>query len=413
MINKYDSVTVGKLIPEGFFKTEIGVFPNDWVIDNIGNICKIFGRIGFRGYTIKDIVQKNLGAISLSPSNIVEGRLDISNCTYISWFKYEESPEIKISEGDVLLVKTGSTFGKTAIVRNLKEKATLNPQVVVLKKIKIDNFFLAYMMGFTTVQNQINSFIVGGAIPTLSQKQVAKFQIPLPPTKAEQTAIATALSDMDALIEGLEKLIEKKRKIKQGAMQELLKPKEGWEERKLGDLTEITMGQSPLSVYYNKEMKGLPLIQGNADIKNRKTIIRSYTSHITKRGNKGDTIISVRAPVGEISKATFNCCLGRGVCAFSYNNEYLYYYLIFIENTWNKYSTGSTFDSVNSKQLNELFIFLPKSKEEQIKTASILFDLDNEIEQLEIKHSKYKNMKVGMMQELLTGKRRLIDDGKI
>lgn len=168
------------------------------------------------------------------------------------------------------------------------------------------------------------------------------------------------------------------------------------------------MGQSPLSKFYNAEGKGLPLVQGNADVKNRKTIIRSFTSFITKRGRVGDIIMSVRAPVGEISKATFDCCLGRGVCAIRFCNEYLYHYLIFFENSWAKFSTGSTFDSVNSAQVKDLEIPIPKSHTEQTRIAQILSDMDTEIKALENKLDKYKMLKQGMMQNLLTGKIRLI-----
>ena len=101
-----------------------------WEEKTLGELCEIYGRIGFRGYTTKDLVSSAKdGAISLSPSNIQDGKMDYSKCTYISWFKYEESPEIKIFNGDVLLVKTGSSYGKSAIVENLPHEATLNPQV--------------------------------------------------------------------------------------------------------------------------------------------------------------------------------------------------------------------------------------------------------------------------------------------
>ena len=191
-------------------------------------------------------------------------------------------------------------------------------------------------------------------------------------------------------------------------MQQLLQPKEGWEVKKLGEIANVVMGQSPLSVYYNIEGIGLPLIQGNADIQNRKTIIRSYTSVITKRGKNGDIIMSVRAPVGEISRATFDCCLGRGVCSISYKNNFIYHYLIYFEKSWAKLSTGSTFDSVNSKQVKELEIPIPKSSEEQTRIATILSDMDAEVSALEQKLEKYKKIKLGMMQELLTGRTRLV-----
>jgi len=394
-----------------FKETEVGFIPNDWLLKKIGEVCQIFGRIGFRGYTVNDIVAEGNGAITISPSNIKDNKMEFNKCTYISWFKYEESPEIKIYNGDVLLVKTGSTFGKTAIVNNLPIKATINPQLVVLKKIKIDNYFLSYMMGFKIVQNQITSAIVGGAIPTLSQQLVSNFQIPLPPTKAEQTAIATALNDADALITQLEKLIAKKRAIKQGAMQELLRPKKGWEVKKLGEIAEINMGQSPDSKYYNLIGEGLPLIQGNADIENRKSIKRVWTKQITKTCKADDLIMTVRAPVGAVGIASESSCIGRGVCSFkimSVNKSFLFNLLVFKETDWKILEQGSIFTSANSYQIFGFKLAIPKDKDEQRRIAQILSDMDTEIEALKKKLEKYKMIKQGMMQNLLTGRIRLV-----
>ena len=223
-------------VRKGYKQTEIGIFPNDWEIKKIGDVAELFGRIGFRGYTVNDIVKEGYGAITISPSNMQNETINFKKCTYISWFKYEESPEIKIYNGDILLVKTGSTFGKSALVENLNEKATINPQIVVFKKLKINNILLSKIISNPIVQEQINSSIVGGAIPTLSQRLVLNFKIPLPPTLQEQNAIANALSDTDTWINSLEQLLAKKRQIKQGAMQELLQPKEGWELKKLGEI---------------------------------------------------------------------------------------------------------------------------------------------------------------------------------
>ncbi len=167
------------------------------------------------------------------------------------------------------------------------------------------------------------------------------------------------------------------------------------------------MGQSPHSEFYNNTQNGLPLIQGNADIRNRVTIIRNYTSQITKRCQVGDIIMSVRAPVGEIAISTFEACIGRGVCAISYKNNFLYHFLIYMEPEWAKHSTGSTFDSVNSETIKNLKIPYPPLQE-QTHIAQILSDMDAEIETLEKKLAKYKQLKQGLMQVLLTGKIRLV-----
>ena len=180
----------------------------------------------------------------------------------------------------------------------------------------------------------------------------------------------------------------------------------GWKIASLSDVSKIIMGQSPLSQFYNSTGQGLPLIQGNADILNRKTIIRSHTTSITKIGNKGDIIMSVRAPVGAISKTDFDCCLGRGICAIRRGNEYLYHYLIFIEEKWKQFSAGSTFESINSHQISNLTILIPKLAE-QTAIANVLSDADKLIENLEKLIIKKRAIKQGAMQQLLTGKKRL------
>ena len=182
---------------------------------------------------------------------------------------------------------------------------------------------------------------------------------------------------------------------------------EDWDTKPLSECGKITMGQSPESKYYNKSGDGLPLIQGNADIENRKTITRVFTSEFPKIGKVSDIIMTVRAPVGNIAKATFDCCLGRGVCSISYKNDYLYHYLIFIENSWKSMSSGSTFDSINYDGLSKIKIKIPKSTKEQELIANNVSEIDKLIDSLESLIQKKKNIKQGAMQELLTGKRRL------
>ncbi len=116
-----------------------------WGIKKLSEICIIKGRIGYRGYTKQDLVSEGEGAITLSPSNIIDNKLNFNKCSYISWSKYNESPEIKIYTGDIVFCKTAS-IGKMALIDNLPEKTTLNPQFVVLKEIGCFNQYLYYYM---------------------------------------------------------------------------------------------------------------------------------------------------------------------------------------------------------------------------------------------------------------------------
>ena len=167
----------------------------------LGDICKIFGRIGFRGYTTEDLVSSPAnGAISLSPSNIVDGVMDLSKCTYINWEKYEESPEIKIASNDIVIVKTGNSYGRTAIIRNVEHPMTLNPQFVVLKNIQINPVYLSYFLKTDEFQKQVYGIVGGSAIPTLSQENLARLIVRVPNENIQNT-IAYILDSLEGKIE--------------------------------------------------------------------------------------------------------------------------------------------------------------------------------------------------------------------
>lgn len=189
----------------------IGEVPSHWALTRIKFVCKIFGRIGFRGYTVADITTKGNGAITLSPSNIKGQKFSTDNSTYISWEKYHESPEIMIFKDDIVIVKTGSTIGKIGFIGNSTEKITINPQLVVLKKITLDSKYLYYVLIAEFFQNQLETSTAGGSTPAISQEKINNLLLPIPVVKQEQTTIANYLdrktAEIDDLITKKEKLI--------------------------------------------------------------------------------------------------------------------------------------------------------------------------------------------------------------
>ena len=286
-------------LKKGYKQTDIGIIPIDWDKDTVNNIASI--KTGSRN--TQDRVENGEYPFFVR-SQIVER---------INSFSFD---------GEAVLT-AGDGVGVGKVMHYIKGKFDCHQRVYRISNFsEILNGRFFYLYFSSNFYNRIMQMTAKSSVDSVRMEMIADMQIPIPPTISEQTAIATALSDADDLISGLEKLIEKKRNIKHGVMQELLRPKEGWEVKKLGEIAVIKMGQSPLSIYYNKGGDGLPLIQGNADVENRKTIVRSYTSITTKKGEPDEIIMSVRAPVGEIAKATFECCLGRGVCAIKYKNEY-------------------------------------------------------------------------------------------
>jgi len=107
--------------------------------------------------------------------------MTFEKCSYLSWDKYYESPEIQIENDDVLIVKTGSTFGKVGIVKNLPQKATINPQLLVLKEIKLNPDYFSSLLKTNIVQTQVNKEVIGSTIPTISENKILNFKVALPP----------------------------------------------------------------------------------------------------------------------------------------------------------------------------------------------------------------------------------------
>jgi type I restriction enzyme S subunit len=191
----------------------IGQIPEGWGVKRLKEFCKAFGRIGFRGYTTSDLVSEGEGAITISPSNIKGEFMTFEKCSYLSWNKYHQSPEIQIFEDDILMVKTGSTFGKIGIVKNPPQEATINPQLIVLKEIKINSDYFYTLLKTSMVQYQVQTEVIGSTIPTISETKILNFKVALP-QKSEieeilkyiETAtakIATAISFKEQEIEKL------------------------------------------------------------------------------------------------------------------------------------------------------------------------------------------------------------------
>ena len=174
-----------------------------------------------------------------------------------------------------------------------------------------------------------------------------------------------------------------------------------WDDEALKNAANITMGSSPKSSSYNENNIGLPLLQGNADIKNRLSAPRIYTSEVTKECNIDDILLSVRAPVGTVAKSIHHACIGRGISVIKAKNnnsqEYLYQWLYSFESSWKNISQGGTFDAVNSDDIRNLKLPIPKPKEQQ-KIASCLSAVDELITAQQDKIEQLLQHKKGLMQ---------------
>jgi type I restriction enzyme S subunit len=216
-----------KLLTRGISHTKfkdsvLGVIPESWGVVRLGEISSVKGRIGFRGYTKADLVKQGEGALTIGASQITRNyKLDFSNPEYISWDKYEESPEIKVEVGDILVVQRGSSIGKVALVDELGEPATINPSMVLIKKIRCSKKFLFYVLAGEAIQKELGQITTSTAIPMITQKQIKEFIIPLP-SLSEQQHIADTLAIVDGKINILTEKSAAFTNLKRGLMQQLL-----------------------------------------------------------------------------------------------------------------------------------------------------------------------------------------------
>ena len=234
-----------------------------WEIKKLGEVCTIKGRIGFRGYTRNDLVPQGEGAITLSPSNITNDVLLFDKCQYISWSKYEESPEIQIFEGDIIYAKTASV-GKVALVKYLPEKATINPQFVVFKEILCNASYLYYAVRGEWFKHQISQITNGVAIPTVSQSNMANLWIPVP-ERAEQERIVGELDCLSGIIAAKRAQLRELDTLAQSIFYTMfgdpITNDKGWQTKKFGDIFRLKSGDSLSSEKY---MNGdFPVYGGN------------------------------------------------------------------------------------------------------------------------------------------------------
>lgn len=399
------------MIETKFKQTELAFIPEDWDVGTFADFLTTFsaGATPYRG--IPDNFIGQIPWISSGELNYCE--IDDTR-EHISLDAQKKTHLTVHKPGTFLIAITGleaeGTRGRCAFV---KTPATTNQSCLAINST--DRMTVKYLFWFYRQWSDYLAFNFSqGSKQQSFTAEIAK-RLPIyAPLLKEQEKIAEALNDVDALIRELDNLSEKKKAVLQGTMQELLTGRRRlpgfsspWLDTALGKYSAPTMGQSPSSSHYNNSGNGLPLIQGNADMHKRRSVIRNYSSEYTKTCVKGDIIMSVRAPVGVVGLASFDSCIGRGVCSFK-KDLFLYYLLMFYEDRWQSISAGSTFESVSGSQIKNFMIYIPSEDFEREAIAEILSDMDLEIAELEAKREKYAAIRQGMMQQLLTGKIRLI-----
>jgi type I restriction enzyme S subunit len=394
-------------LKKGYKQTEVGIIPEKWEVKKIqeliddqsllGHLDGNHGALYPRSHEFKEFGIPYIGA-----NDFYEGQVSFLKCKYLSEDRAEQFRKGIAKDGDVLFAHN-ATVGPVALLGTNLNYVILSTTATYFRcnKERLYNRFLLYALQSQKFVSQYKSVMA----------QSTRFQVPITtqrklsiilPLLSEQKTIANALSDTDDLITNLEKLISKKRNIKQGAMQKLLQPKEGWELKKLGDLLDYEQPTLYLvtDTEYNDNNQTPVLTAG-------KTFILGYTNE--ERG------IFTNLPV--IIFDDFTTAIkfvdfpfkakSSAMKMLKPKNDKVNLRLVYEIMLQIKYPLGDHKRHWIG-EYRHLEIKVPESQEEQTLIATILSDMDAEITAIETKLEKYRNIKLGMMQNLLTGKIRLI-----
>lgn len=411
-------------IENGFQKTDIGIIPSDWQVMELVKVA-LYRRGSFpQPYGLPKWYDEQNGMPFVQVFD-VDDNMKLKPDTKQKISDAAKDKSVFVPKGSVVLTIQGS-IGRIAITQY---DSYVDRTLLIFKSflVPMDKWYFMYVVHQKFQIEKLKA--PGGTIKTITKEELSSFQIPLPPTKAEQTAIANALNDADQLISELEKLIAKKKNIRQGAMQELLSPKEGWAIRPFREVSYMKgrigwQGLKQSEFTMNPEqpflITGMNFKDGSIRWnevyhvpEERYAIAKEIQLKIddvlfTKDGTIGKLLFVSSIPYPY--KATLNShLLVFRPLNGQYYPKFLYYQLgsklfrDFIELR----KTGTTFFGLSQDAVGDYPLYLPKI-DEQKHIANTLTSMDEEIEALERKLEKHKMIKQGMMQNLLTGKIRLI-----
>lgn len=394
-----------RVIKAGYKQTEVGVIPEDWEITTLNAICSVpmqngvFYKPSNKGKGVKLV---NVGDLyKTTPINVQN--LELFDATE------DEKKRFKVEDGDLFF--TRSSIVPCGIAHcNVYKEIHLENMVFDSHVIRVRaNFKIItpYFLYRFCISNIVRTYLIShsktATMTTIDQGVLGECPVLLP-SKTEQTAIAKALSDTDALIQSLRLLIVKKHQIKQGAMQQLLNPydkggelKTGWEEKILGSVLKIGHGRSQHEVVNSNGR--YPILASGGEIGRAESFLYDKPSVLIGRKGTIDVPQYMDRPFWTIDTLFYSEILEPN------NAKYIFYQFCLID--WYSYNEASGVPSLNAKTIENIEITIPPP-EEQTQIAQILTDIDTEITTLESKLSKYQKIKQGMMQNLLTGRIRLI-----
>ncbi|MCG6359394.1 restriction endonuclease subunit S [Vibrio fluvialis] len=447
--SKYLTEIASNPTPLGYKQTEVGIIPEDWEIFSLPEVIWYQEGPGLRKWQFKSKGLKVINVTNLQES----GYLDLDRTDrHISWDEFEKTyKHFACDEGDLVIASSGNSYCKASIVRACDLPLLMNTSVIRFKPIgEFSKGYMEVYLKSPYFKDQIDLLITGGAQPNFGPAHLNLIKIPAPTCAKEQTAIANALSDVDALISELEKLIAKKQAIKTATMQQLLtgrtrlpqfalredgtpkgtktselgKIPEDWEVVTLGDIGQTVIG---LTYSPNDVADFGALVLRSSNVQNGKL---AYADNVYVNMElpervivkQGDILICVRNGsrqlIGKCALIDENAegsAFGAFMSIFRTKYSVFVFYQFqsdLIQNQINEIM-GATINQITNKDMSGFKITLPSDEKEQTAIASILSDMDAEIQALEQRLGKTRQIKQGMMQELLTGKTRLIQGSEV
>ena len=410
-------------VPEGYKETEFGIFPCDWVTDKtFGDLFSFNGGLGKSREELSEngIEYLHYGDMHRSDFNIASLEQYSKLPKYDTKIKGDES--FLMQDGDVAFLDASEDLegtSRSVLIDNPENKPFIAGLHIIYGRPRgkeLSKYYKQYLTRPEYIKKQFKKLASGFKVYGLNRNTITGIKCAYPKFTAEQEKIAEILMKWDEAIVLYDRQIEKLKRLKLVCIKKMFPKKRSkvpevrfkgftkdWEQRKLGDVVQITMGQSPDGSTYSDEPSDYILVQGNADLQNGWVCPRIWTTQITKKADAGDLIMSVRAPAGAMGKTAYNAVIGRGVAAIK-GNEFIYQLLVKMDadGFWKTLSCGSTFESLNSDNIKNAEVKIPTTAE-QIKIGGYFQQLDNLITLHQRKVEKIKTQRKALQQYLLNG----------
>ena len=408
----------------GYKQTNIGVMPRDWSVEAISSVADV--KTGPFGSALHERDYVDDGTPIITVEHLSERGIIHQNLPLISDADRSRLKSYRLRADDIVFSRVGSV-DRNSLIREEEDGWLFSGRLLRIRTSDNTTYppYLSYHFHSEPFKRRVRAVAVGQTMASLNT-QILKAICVVLPTTPEQRAIAEALSDADALIESLEQLLTKKRQIKKGALQELLTGKKRlpgfsgeWEVSPLRrfvrqfivpmrDKPKCLSGDIPwcrIEDFDGMYLTGSKSGQG-VDIETVRTMnLKVYQANTLLVSCSADLGRCAIVALPLVSNQTF---IGLEMNEVISSNLFFYYFMISRAEELNNLSSGTTISYLSREQFEEFVVFVPLNKKEQTAIATILSDMDAEIVTLEAKLSKARQLKQGMMQELLTGRIRLI-----